>query len=132
MFAGLGNQLGRDAVGVGRVRHLAERRPEGAAGVERIEDDIAAFGSVIMGNELAARIVNQRRLPSHLDPVEHLAQHRGLAAPGRTDHREMSRLELRRQWDGSNPQRRCARPAAHQSGKTFLARDQRARNHPVA
>jgi hypothetical protein len=83
---------------------LVKRRPEGAAGIEGIEDDVAALGPVIMGDELAAGVIDQRRFAARLDAVEHLAQRGGLATAGGAQHREMARLDAVGQRDGTDGQ----------------------------
>ena len=44
LLPGLGDELLRDAIGVGGMRDLGEWRPIDRAGIERIEDDVAALG----------------------------------------------------------------------------------------
>ena len=126
MLAGLGDELVGDAVGVGGMGDLGEGRPKGAAGIERIEDDVAALGPVIMRDELAAGVIDQRGFAARLDPVEQLAQGGGLAAAGRADHRHVPGFQPRRdrhrcRWRARGHPHACAR----QLGKPLLGRDQR-------
>src|SRR3546814_9044258 len=68
---------------------LGKGRPEGAPVIERIEDDVAARRIIIVRDELAAGVTDQGGFAPRLDPVEQLAQGRGLAAAGRADHRHV-------------------------------------------
>src|SRR3546814_4175881 len=77
----------RDPGGVGGMCDLGKGRPEGAPVIERIEDDVAARRIIIVRDELAAGVIDQGGFAPRLDPVEQLAQGRGLAAAGRADHR---------------------------------------------
>ena len=90
MLPGLGDELTRDTVGVGGMVDFGEGRPEGAAGIERVQNDVAAFRAVIMGDELAAGVIDQRGVAQRLDAVEQLTQRCRLARPGRADHRQMA------------------------------------------
>ena len=103
-LAGFGNELAGDAVGIGGVRDLREWRPVCRARIERIEDHVAAFGPVIVRDEFAAGVIDQRRFAARLDLVEHLAQHRGLARSGRPGNREVAAFEPWRNADRGDAQ----------------------------
>src|SRR3546814_4509260 len=50
---------------------------------------------VIMGDELAAGVIDQGGIAPRLDPVEQLAQGGSLAAAGCADHRHVAGFQLR-------------------------------------
>ena len=131
LVTGLGDELVRDAIGVGGVRDLGEGRPIGAAGIERVENDVAALGAVIMGNELAAGIIDQRRFAARRDPVKQLAQHRRLAAAGRADHRHVPGFEAAGKGDATDSQRTRAGFGPRLFRKLCLAGDLGAAKHMI-
>ena len=87
------------------MRDLREWRPIGRPRIERIEDHIAALGPVIMRDELAAGVIDQGRFAPRLDLVEHLAQHRGLAAPGCAQNGKVAAFEPFGNTDGGDAER---------------------------
>src|SRR3546814_3058512 len=74
MLARFGDELMRDASGVGGMGDLGERRPIGAAGIERIEDDVAASGPVVVRDELAAGVIDQCGFAARLRSEEHTSE----------------------------------------------------------
>ena len=122
LITGLGDELLRDAIGVGGVGDLGEGRPIDAAGIERIEDDVAALGPEVMGDELSAGVIDQRGFAARRDPVEQLAQHRRLAAARRSDQRNVPGFEAAGKGDGADRQRMRTRFGSRQLHKLLLAR----------
>ena len=66
----IGKQAFGDGQGLCFIIGLFADRPVGATLVSRIEDDIAASFVIKLGEVLAMRIVNDRRLATFLDLVE--------------------------------------------------------------
>ena len=102
VLTGLGDKLVRDAVGIGGVSDFIERRPERAAGIEWIQDDVAALGLIIMRDELAAGIIDQGGFAPRLNAIKYLAKRSGLAAAGGADHCHMPGLKPVGQGDAAN------------------------------
>ena len=75
-------QRGGNGLGFGAAAQLFRWSPIGAARVERIEDDVAAFGIVEPLHELAGRIIDDGRMASLLDLHEKLHDEPGLARAG--------------------------------------------------
>ena len=124
--AGRGDELPRDVVGVGRVLDFVERRPESAAGVERIEDDVAPLRPVVVGDKLAAGVVDDGGVAARLDRVEHLTQGCGLARAGRTDERQVSSFQVCGQGNARQVQSLRSGALARQAGQGLLFDDARA------
>ena len=79
----------RNPVRISGMGYLVKWRPIGTAFVKGIENDIAAFGVIIMRNKFTTGVINQCGIAALFNPVEHLAQYRGLTATGGPDHGEV-------------------------------------------
>ena len=131
LAAGFRNDLTRNPVGIGRVRDLVEGGPESAARIEGIEDDVAARGVVIVRDKLARCVVDQRGFAARFDAIEHLAQHRGLAAAGGTKEGKVPGLDPRRNRDRADLQGATAGQQTHLRRDLILARQTGTADHPV-
>ena len=79
-------------IGVGGGAHVGERVPVGAPGVEGIEDEVAALGTVVARDIAPIDVVHEGVLAALLHPVQHPEDGRRLAGAGRAGEQEVARL----------------------------------------
>ena len=104
----VGEQRRRQGQRLRLVPDFIRRRPIGAPGIERIEDEVAAGGRVELGGVFERRIVDDRGVAAGLDLRQHLPDQRGLPGAGVAHDEDMTRLDRTRDAHGAGGPKRAA------------------------